>query len=66
MDGGTPYLDSNNRVENTDRLLEGLKMRILVREYAEEAIVDTKAEAGVDVLFRGLEPSITLGLRTTT
>ena len=37
-------------------------MRVLIGEDAEEAVVDAQADAGVDVLLRGLEPGVALGL----
>lgn len=56
------YLDSNERIESADRELERLEEAILVREHTELARRDTKADAGMYVLGRRLEPSIPLGL----
>ena len=41
-------------------------MRVLVGEDAEEAGVDAQADARVDVLLRGLEPGVALGLGAET
>ena len=62
VDGGAANLDRDDGVQCAHGSLEGLQMRVLIGEDTEETVVDTKADAGVDVLFRGLEPSITLGL----
>jgi hypothetical protein len=66
VDGSTADFYSGDRVQDFDSALERLKIWVLVREYTKPALVDTKADARMDVLFCGLEPSITgsLGSRT--
>ena len=63
MDGRTAHLDRNSRVERSNGGLKGLEREVLVREDAEHPSIDAEADAGVYVLFRRLEPSVTLGLR---
>ena len=61
MDSGTS--DGHHGVQEADHGLEELKVGILVREDAEHSSMNADANAGVHVLFRRLEPSVTLGLR---
>ena len=63
MDSGASELYGHHGVQEADRHLEGLVVWILVREDAEHPSIDAEADAGVYVLFRRLEPSVTLGLR---
>ena len=62
MDCRAADLDGDDRVEDAHRGLEGLEVRVLVGKDAEDAGIDAQADTGVDVLLRGLEPCITLGL----
>ena len=62
MDSGASELDGHHGVQEADRRLEGLEVRILVREDAEHPSIDAEADAGVYVLFRRLEPRIALRL----
>ena len=62
MDGSASELDCHDGVQEADRGLEGLEMRVLVREDTEHPSIDAQADAGVDVLLRGLEPGVALGL----
>ena len=62
MDGSTADFHSGHWIQYPDSTLERLEIRVLVREDAKSALVDAKTNAGMDVLFRGLEPSIAGGL----
>jgi len=66
VNGSTPDFDSGDGVQHPDSTLERLEVRVLVRENAKSALVDAKADARMNVLFRGLEPSITRGLSNGT
>lgn len=62
MNGSAPDFHCGDGVQHPDSTLERLEVRVLVREHAKSALVDAKADARMDVLLRGLEPSITRGL----
>ena len=62
MDGGAADLDSNGRVQDTNRSLEGLEAEVLVGEDAVLAAVDAERNADGDVVLIGAEPGVTLGL----
>ena len=62
VDRSAPRLDRDNGVEDSDSSLEWLQVLVLVREYAEIIVVDSQANACVDVLLRRLEPRVALGL----
>ena len=66
MNGGTPDFHSGDGVQHPDGTLERLEVRVLVREHAKSALVDAKADARMNVLLRGLEPSIARGLSDGT
>lgn len=55
---GTANFDCSNRVQYPDGTLKRLEVWILVRKYAESAIVDAEADTRMNVLLSGLEPSI--------
>ena len=59
VNGSTADFHGSNRVQDLDSTLERLKVRILVWKHAKSAMVDAEANARMNVLFRGLEPSIT-------
>lgn len=62
MNCGAADLHGGDRVQDLDSTLEWLEIRVLIREHTESALVDTKADTRMNVLFCGLEPSITRGL----
>ena len=62
MDGGAASLDGDDGVEHANGSLERLQILVLVWEHTEEAVVHPEADTSVDVLLRGLEPRISLGL----
>ena len=49
-------------VQDLDSTLERLEVRVLVREHAKSALVDTKADPRVNIFFCRLEPGIVGGL----
>ena len=49
-------------VQDLDSTLERLEVRVLVREHAKSALVDTKADPRVNIFFCRLEPGIAGGL----
>ena len=51
MDSSAADLDRDDGVQRADRGLEGLEVRVLIGEDAEEAVVDAQADARVDVLL---------------
>ena len=59
MNSSAADFHSSDRVQDFDSTLERLKIRVFIREHAESALADAKANARVNVLFCGLEPSIT-------
>lgn len=63
VDGSAADLHGGDRVQDPDSTLEWLKVRVFIGEHAESPLVDTKADTGVNVFFRRLEPSIAGGLR---
>lgn len=63
MDCRAANFDSNHRVEHPHRRLERLEVEVVVGEEAEVPRVHAEAYACMDVLLRGLEPCIALGLR---
>lgn len=63
VNGSTADFHGSNRVQDLDSTLKRLEVRILVWKYAKSAMVDAEANARMNVLFRGLEPSITGSLR---
>jgi len=62
VDSSAPDFHGGDRVQHPDSSLERLEVRVLVREHAKSALVDAKADTGMNVLLCGLEPSITGGL----
>ena len=62
MDSRAADFDGDDGVEDAHGGLEGLEVRILVGEDAEDAGVDAQTDPGVDVLLRGLEPRVSLCL----
>ena len=64
MDSSAADFHGSDRVQDPDSTLKRLEIRVLVREHAESALVDAKTNARMDVLFCGLEPSITGSLRS--
>ena len=62
MNCSAANLHGGNRVQYPDSTLKWLEIRILVRKYAKSALVDAKANTGMNVLFCRLEPSITRSL----
>ena len=63
MDSRAADLDRDDGIEDAHGGLEGLEVRVLVGEDAEEPGVDAQADPGVDVLLRGLEPRVSLSLK---
>ena len=53
------YFHGGERVQYFDSTLKRLKVWVLVRKHAESPLGDTEANAGMNVLLCGLEPSIT-------
>ena len=62
MHRGAADLDGDDGVEDADGGLEGLQVLVLVWEHTEVVVVHSKADAGMDILLRGLEPGVALGL----
>ena len=62
MDGGAADLDGDDGVEHANGSLERLQILVLVWEHTEDDVVHPEANTSVDVLLRGLEPRISLGL----
>ena len=63
MDRGAASLHGDDGVEHANGSLERLQILVLVWEHTEEAVVHPEADTSVDVLLRGLEPGVALGLR---
>ena len=63
VDRRAAYLDSDDRVQNTDCSLERLQEVVLVREHAVLACLDTNADTCVDVLGGRFEPCVALCLQ---
>jgi hypothetical protein len=62
VNGGAAHFDGDDGIEDTHGGLKGLQEAVLVREHAVLPGLDTKADACMDVLCGGLEPSVTLSL----
>jgi len=62
VNGSAPDFHGGDGVQHPDSTLERLEVWVLVREHAKSALVDAKADARMNVLLSGLEPSITRGL----
>ena len=60
----TADFHGSDRVQDPDGTLKRLEVRVLVRKHAKSALVDAKANTRMDVLLRGLEPSIAGSLRS--
>lgn len=58
VNGSATNFHGGDRVQDLDGTLERFEIRVLVREHAESALVDAKTNTRVNVLLRGLEPSI--------
>ena len=64
MNSGAADLHGSDGIQDPNGTLKRLEIRILVREHAESALVDAKTNTGMNVLFCGLEPSITGSLQS--
>jgi hypothetical protein len=63
VDGSAAHLDCDDGIQDPDSSLKGLQEAVLVREHAVLSRLDTKADAGMDVLRGRLEPSVSLRLQ---
>ena len=62
VNGDASDFHGGGRVQDLDGTFKRLEVRVLIGEHAKTSLVDAKANTRVDVLFCGLEPSITGGL----
>lgn len=59
MNSSAANFYGSDGVQNPDSTLKRLEIGVLVREHAESALVDAKTNTRMNILFCGLEPSIT-------
>lgn len=64
VNGSAADFHGGDGVEDPDSTFKRLEIRVLVREHAESAMVDAKANARVNVLLCRFEPGITGSLRS--
>ena len=63
MNGNTADFDGGGRIQHLDNTFKRLEVGVPIWEHAKCALVNAKANARVNVLFCGLEPSITGSLK---
>ena len=62
MNGSAADFHSGDGVQDFDSTLERLKIWVLIRKNPESPLADAKANARVNILFCGFEPSIARSL----